>query len=666
MPDGQVVFEINGDNLKLNDVLRDTTSDIERESKKWDKAAIEGTSGIEAAFNKAFDINRVKDWAIEAAKQLGKFGLESLDVASDLQEVQNVVDTTFGENAGVINRWAKSAGEQFGLTELQAKKFTSTLGAMFKSSGMDGDITKISTDLAGLAGDMASFYNLDFQTAFDKIRAGISGETEPLKQLGINMSVANLEAYAMAEGITKSYNEMSQAEQTMLRYKYLMNATTDAQGDFSRTSDSYANSVRTLQNSIEELKATIGEGLLEPVTQAVNAINDLFGLLTGKSRPSTALDAFDEIDEATGKAIEGIGETADTARSYAQVMEDLGDPADFLGSLTGKTDEMVQKQKEWLVICAALTGVIPGLNSVINKETGELNGGVQAVQDYIDAWQQGQEALAIMKSLEAKKAALVETYGDIPYMEFHADALRNRADMAAKEFEEAGGDAALFNAYGDEYNNLTKLRDKADELEGAATQAENAVARQRAGYDEAAQMLDADIAYFQEKYSGLIPEDESEEASANAQSTVDGITSGINAGIPGLASAVDAVNAELARIGTAGSVTVGGTSVNLGGGASVDGSHALGLDYVPFDNYLAQLHEGESILTAEEARIWRQFKNGGQAVANTIDYEAMGGLMRDNIKPGGDVYLDGRIVGQVISQQQGNSLRNLERSGWQR
>ena len=665
MADGQVVFEINGDNRKVKDALRDTTNAIESESKNWDKAAGEGASGIEAAFNKAFDVNRVKTWAIEAAKQLGKFGIECLETASDLQEVQNVVDTTFGDNAGVIDRWAKKAGDQFGLTELQAKEFTSTLGAMFKSSGMDGDITKISTDLAGLAGDMASFYNLDFQTAFDKIRAGISGETEPLKQLGINMSVANLKAYAMAEGITQSYESMSQAEQTMLRYKYLMSATTDAQGDFARTSDSYANSVRTLQNSIEELKATIGEGLLEPVTQAVNAINDLFGLLTGKSRPSTALDAFDEIDKATGKAIEGIGETADTARSYAKVMEGLGDPADFLGSLTGKTDEMVKKQKEWLVTCAALTGIIPGLNSVINEETGELNGGVKAVQDYIDAWQQGQEALAIMKSLEEKKAALVETYGDIPYMEFHADALRNRADMAAEAFEKAGGDAALFNAYGDEYNNLTKLRDKADELEGAATQAENAVARQRGAYDEALQVLEEDIAYFQEKYSDLIPKDESETASANAQNTVDSITSGINAGIPGLAAAVDAVNAELARLGTAGSVTVGGTSVPMSG-FGVDGSHAMGLDYVPFDNYFAQLHEGESILTAEEARVWRQFKNGGQSVANSIDYEAMGGLMRDNIRPGGNVYLDGRIVGQVISQQQGNSLRALERSGWQR
>jgi hypothetical protein len=195
MADGQVVFEISGDNAGIKKTLNDTTQAIQDESKKWDNAASEGAAGIEKAFNKAFDINRVKSWAIEAAKQLGKFGIESLDVASDLQEVQNVVDTTFGENAGVINRWAKSAGEQFGLTELQAKKFTSTLGAMFKSSGMEGDLTKVSTDLAGLAADMASFYNLDFEQAFDKIRAGIAGEVEPLRQLGINMSV-NLRACA--------------------------------------------------------------------------------------------------------------------------------------------------------------------------------------------------------------------------------------------------------------------------------------------------------------------------------------------------------------------------------------------------------------------------------------------------------------------------------------
>ena len=88
----------------------------------------------------------------------------------------------------------------------------------------------MSTSMAGLAGDMASFYNLDYDTAFEKLRSGISGETEPLKQLGINMSVANLEAYALARGITTSYNKMTQAQQATLRYNYLMSVTADAGG----------------------------------------------------------------------------------------------------------------------------------------------------------------------------------------------------------------------------------------------------------------------------------------------------------------------------------------------------------------------------------------------------------------------------------------------------
>ena len=139
---------------------------------------------------------------------------------------------------------------------------------MMKSSGLAGDeIVEMSTDLAGLAADMASFYNLDFDTAFQKIRSGISGETEPLKQLGINMSVANLEAFALTKGITKAFDAMSQGEQTMLRYQYLMQATADAQGDFARTSDGFANASRMLETNLEQLKTNIGAVLLPVITR---------------------------------------------------------------------------------------------------------------------------------------------------------------------------------------------------------------------------------------------------------------------------------------------------------------------------------------------------------------------------------------------------------------
>lgn len=204
-----------------------------------------------------------------------------IDYASDLAEVQNVVDVTFGSATEAINSWSKECLAAYGMNEVSAKRYAGTIGAMLKSSGLAGDaIVGMSKDMVGLAGDMASFYNLDLETAFEKIRSGISGETEPLKQLGINMSVANLEAYALSQGIKTSYNEMSQAEQVMLRYNYLMSTTADAQGDFARTQDSYANQTRLLSESWLEFTGVMAEQLLPVLTTIVSWLNNIVAFLT--------------------------------------------------------------------------------------------------------------------------------------------------------------------------------------------------------------------------------------------------------------------------------------------------------------------------------------------------------------------------------------------------
>lgn len=204
-----------------------------------------------------------------------------IDYASDLAEVQNVVDVTFGSATEAINSWSKECLAAYGMNEVSAKRYAGTIGAMLKSSGLAGDaIVDMSKDMVGLAGDMASFYNLDLETAFEKIRSGISGETEPLKQLGINMSVANLEAYALSQGIKTSYNEMSQAEQVMLRYNYLMSTTADAQGDFARTQDSHANQTRLLSESWLEFTGVMAEQFLPVLTTIVSWLNNIVAFLT--------------------------------------------------------------------------------------------------------------------------------------------------------------------------------------------------------------------------------------------------------------------------------------------------------------------------------------------------------------------------------------------------
>ena len=252
--------------------IRDELAKVQSEVKKTTSTTEKQTSKITALFKKM-----AKTVAVALSiTAIVSFSKSCIELGSNLQEVQNVVDVTFGSMNEDINSFSKTAIRQFGLSELSAKQYTSTIGALLKSMGITGnEMLTMSKNLTGLAGDMASFYNLSGDDAFAKIRAGISGETEPLKQLGINMSVANLEAFALSQGISKAYSEMSQAEQAMLRYNYLMKTTADAQGDFARTSHSWANQTKILSESFNSVKASIGQGLINIFTPVLRLINEI-------------------------------------------------------------------------------------------------------------------------------------------------------------------------------------------------------------------------------------------------------------------------------------------------------------------------------------------------------------------------------------------------------
>lgn len=306
---------------------------------------------------------------------LVKFGKESVKLASDVQEAQNVIDVTFGRGAAQVEEFAKSAAEAFGLSELSAKQYTGTLGAMLKSSGLvTKDAQEMSIALSGLARDIASFYNLDTDTAFEKIRSGISGETEPLRQLGINMSVANLEAYALSKGITKSYNAMSQAEQVLLRYNYLLSVTADAQGDFARTSGSFANQIRILQLNFDQLKIAMGNAII-PIAQAVlPGINAIIAALTKLARVFAQVTALLFGKKSTSGSSGQVKEQEAIASSGSAA----ADATDKLADATAGAGEASKKAAK------DMKGVLAGfdeLNILADRAASSVSGAAGGIGD---------------------------------------------------------------------------------------------------------------------------------------------------------------------------------------------------------------------------------------------------------------------------------------------
>lgn len=201
-------------------------------------------------------------------------GKGMVDAASDFDENLNKISVAFGDNADEVKAWADTATQSFGLSMNQALEATSLFGDMATSMGISqGEAASMSTSLAGLAGDLASFKNIGIDQAMTALNGVFTGETESLKQLGIVMTETNLEEFAAKTG--QVYSEMSQAEKVQLRYNYVMAMSKNAIGDYARTSDGTANSTRTFQASVENLAITLGKNLLPIVTPIIQKATEM-------------------------------------------------------------------------------------------------------------------------------------------------------------------------------------------------------------------------------------------------------------------------------------------------------------------------------------------------------------------------------------------------------
>lgn len=295
-----------------------------------------------------YGIRGIFDWA-----------KQSFEAGSSIVELQNVIDTAFGsvingyrDISGYIYNWSKSTIDAFGVSEIAAQRYAGKLMSMFNSSGFDASeamrdsAAKMTTDLVERAGDIASFYDISVDEAMTKMQSALAGMTRPMRALGVNMNVANLEAFALSQGITQDWQSMDQATQMAVRYAYMLDATKYAEGDFGRTAQSAANQVRLLQLNTQQLSATLGQGLVSAIAPVIGWLN---GLIKRLIQVAVAFRTF--MWTLFGKplaAVRGlVDDTAGFLDDAAGAAGDLGSAgggaADGLGS-AGKAAKDLKKQ----------------------------------------------------------------------------------------------------------------------------------------------------------------------------------------------------------------------------------------------------------------------------------------------------------------------------------
>lgn len=213
--------------------------------------------------------------------------------ASDYEENLNKLDVAFGDNSESVKEWAKTARQEFGLSQVQATSAASAFGALGKGIGLsEKDAAEMSTTLAGLSADLGSYFNVGTDESAKALEGIFTGESEALKKFGVVMTDTNLKQFAEDQGLV--WEEMSQSEKTMLRYNYVLDKTKDAQGDFSRTSDGTANSIKIFKASIQDLATSIGTNLLPIITPIIQKITEW-------------INKFNELSPRTQKIITIIG-----------------------------------------------------------------------------------------------------------------------------------------------------------------------------------------------------------------------------------------------------------------------------------------------------------------------------------------------------------------------
>jgi len=207
---------------------------------------------------------------------LAAFGGFAVKAASEANELQSAFNVTFGAMSAEMNRWAEQTGNAMGRSTQEMQRAANTFGMFFNQAAPTKQAAAdMSKTFASLAQDLGSFFNVDTQTAIDKLRSGLSGESEPLRDFGVFLTEAAVKAKALEMGLVPVGGELTEQQKILARYNLILESTKNAQGDVARTSDGFANKLRATQARFDELKVSVGEKLLPVLARLLGVADQL-------------------------------------------------------------------------------------------------------------------------------------------------------------------------------------------------------------------------------------------------------------------------------------------------------------------------------------------------------------------------------------------------------
>lgn len=471
-------------------------------------------------------------------------GTAAVKFASDYTENINKVDVAFEDSADTVKEWAKTATENFGLSENAALEAASLFGDLGTSMGLTREAAaEMAITLTGLAGDLASFKNMDIDQVMTGLKGIFTGETESIKELGVVMTEVNLKEFASDLGLV--YDEMSQAEKVTLRYQYVLEKTTNAQGDYVRTGDDLANSLRTAKAEAENLAVAFGEEILPSVTPLIQEATELIrkfgeldeetkqniiqaGLFAAAIGPVTT--AFGKVVDGVGGVITKVGEASEKIKMFSNAMSG----GNGLGSALVSTLSTSGKVGLAIAGTAALTA---GVVALLSKASDAIDP-IHQLQTAIEGINTAEESVSTSsniiylaeqyESLRAKMTDTTLSASELASIEAELDGVRSELSTATDGAVSAEG----------EYNSAL---DETVAIQKTLAEIEKERAK-REIYDYLKEGAD-DYKYALEELAQK--EADLEEAEAQRSASSQAYTEGTDQAYQGLLDTVDAVQRKL-------------------------------------------------------------------------------------------------------------------------